>query len=52
MRGVAWAVALCFAAVTALSWRYLFIVPVVFSGVITMCLAAAAWRSAQPDSAS
>ncbi len=49
MRGVAWALALCFAAITAVSWRYLFILPVVFAGVITLCLAAAAWRSAKPD---
>jgi hypothetical protein len=47
MRGPAWAFALCFAAITVVSWRYLFILPVVFSGVITLCLAAAAWLSAK-----
>src|SRR4051795_15731 len=48
MRGTAWAFALCFAAITVVSWRYLFILPVVFSMVITACLTAAAWRSAKP----
>jgi hypothetical protein len=48
MRGTAWAFAFCFAAVTVLSWRYLFIVPIVFSFVITVCLIAAAWLSAKP----
>lgn len=45
MRGTAWAFALCFAAITVLSLRYLFIIPTVFSGVITFCLTAAAWLS-------
>lgn len=43
MRGVTWAFALCFAAITVLSWRYLFILPVVFSAVVTVCLVSAAW---------
>jgi hypothetical protein len=47
MRGTAWAFALCFAAITAVSCRYLFIVPIAFSSVITLCLAAAAWLSAK-----
>jgi len=47
MRGTAWAFALCFAAITVVSWRYLFILPIVFSSVITLCLAAAAWLSAK-----
>jgi hypothetical protein len=47
MRGTAWAFALCFAAITLVSWRYLFIIPIVFSIVITLCLAAAAWLSAK-----
>ena len=45
MRGTAWAFALCFAVITVLSWRYLFILPIAFSIVITLCLAAAAWLS-------
>ena len=47
MRGTAWAFALCFAAITVVSWRYLFILPIVFSVVITVCLTAAAWLSAK-----
>jgi len=47
MRGTAWAFALCFAAITVLSWRYLFILPIAFSIVITLCLIAAAWLPAK-----
>src|SRR6202161_807891 len=47
LRGTAWAVALCFAAITVVSWRYLFILPIAFSIVITLCLTAAAWLSAR-----
>jgi hypothetical protein len=50
MRGTVWALALCFVAVTILSWKYFFIVPVVFSFVITVCLIVAAWLSAKPSS--
>jgi hypothetical protein len=48
MRITAWALALCFAAITVLSWRYLFLIPIVFSMAITVCLTAAAWLSAKP----
>jgi len=47
MRGTKWAFALCFAIITVVSWRYLFIMPIVFSIVITLCLTAAAWLSAR-----
>ena len=47
MRGTAWAFVLCFAAITIVSWRYLFILPIAFSIVITLCLTAAAWLSAK-----
>jgi hypothetical protein len=47
MRGTAWAFALCFAAVTVVSWRYLFVIPIAFSIVITCFLTAAAWLSAR-----
>ena len=46
MRGTAWAFALCFAAIAVVSLRYLFVIPIVFSIVITVCLTAAAWLSA------
>jgi hypothetical protein len=47
MRGTAWAFALCFAAITIVSWRYLFLIPITFSILITLCLTAAAWLSAK-----
>ena len=42
MRVTRWALALCFAAITVVSWRYLFILPIVCSAVITLCLIVAA----------
>lgn len=39
------ALAVCFAALTALSWKYFFTIPIVFSALITICLVGAAWRS-------
>jgi hypothetical protein len=47
MRDTAWAFALCFAAITVVSWRYLFIIPIAFSILITLCLTAAAGLSAR-----
>ena len=47
MRGVAWAFALCFAAITGISWKFLFILPIVFSAVITLCLTVAARLSSK-----
>jgi hypothetical protein len=47
MRGTTWAFALCFAAITVVSWRYLFVIPIAFSIVITGCLTAAAWLAAR-----
>jgi len=44
---IAWALAICFVAVTALGWRFAFTIPIVFSGLITVCLIAAAWLSAK-----
>jgi len=48
MRVTAWAFALCFAAITVVSWGYLFTLPVVFSFVITALLMGAAWVSSSP----
>jgi len=45
IRGIAWAFALCFAAITLVSWKCLFVLPIVFSGVTTACLITAAWLS-------
>jgi hypothetical protein len=47
VRRIAWALAISFAAVTALSLRYAFSTPIVFSTIITMCLIAAPWLSAK-----
>ncbi|HXJ89680.1 MAG TPA: hypothetical protein VMS18_22890 [Candidatus Binatia bacterium] len=47
MRGTAWSFALCYAAITVLSWRYLFVLPFVFSLVITLGLISAAWLSSK-----
>ncbi|MFY9729883.1 MAG: hypothetical protein WB723_03575 [Candidatus Acidiferrales bacterium] len=45
LRGPAWTVVLCFVVLTFLSWRYFFIAPIVFSALITLVLAAAAYSS-------
>jgi hypothetical protein len=43
VRSIGWALAICFVAITALTWRYAFATPLVFSTLITVCLIAAAW---------
>jgi hypothetical protein len=50
MRRTAWSLALCFAGVTILSWKYFFLLPILFLSLITLCLVAAAWLSARPSS--
>ncbi len=50
MRGTAWTFAVCFGAITALSWKFFFLIPIVFSIAITICLTAAAWLSAKQES--
>jgi hypothetical protein len=47
IRCTTWAFAVCFAAITVVSWRYLFILPIVFSLAIALCLTVAAWLSAK-----
>lgn len=42
LRGTRWTFALSFGAITVVSWRYLFILPIVFSLVVAACLLAAA----------
>ena len=44
-RGTGGALALCFAILTVLDWMYFFTIPIAMAGVITVCLAAAAWLS-------
>ena len=48
MRITTWGLALCFGAITVVSWRYLFAIPLVFSFVVTVCLTAAAFQSRRP----
>jgi len=43
MRGIQWALAFSFAAITVVSWIYFFVLPIAFSSAITMCLVSAAW---------
>ena len=45
---VTWGLAICFVAVTFLSWKYFFMVPMIFSAVITLCLIFAAWIAGRP----
>ena len=52
MRGTTWTFALCFAGITVLSWKYFFVIPIVFSIAITLCLTVAAWLSARQVSRS
>jgi len=47
LRRIAWALALSFCVVTALTWSYGFTIPLVFSVLITACLIAAAGLSAK-----
>ena len=49
VRSISWALAIFSAAVTALSWRYAFTTPIVFSTLITVCLVAAAWLSVKAE---
>jgi len=49
MRGTAWAFAVCFAAITVCELEIPLRLPIVFSGVITVCLIAAAWLFSAGD---
>jgi hypothetical protein len=51
MRSIGWVFAICFVAVAFLSWKFFFIVPLIFSVLITACLIAAAWLSRKPSPA-
>ena len=47
MRGLAWAFALAFAAITVVSWIDLFLIPILFSALITLVLIAGAWLASR-----
>ncbi len=38
-----WGLVLCFLAVTIFSWKYFFVVPVVLSGLVTICFILGTW---------
>ena len=44
---VTWAFALSFVVIGVLSWRYFFLVPLVFSSLVALCLLVAAWSAAR-----
>jgi hypothetical protein len=41
LRVTAWALSLSFVALTVLNWMYFFTIPIVFSGLIAVCLVSA-----------
>ena len=45
---VTWGLAACFVVVTFLSWKYFFVAPIIFSGLVAICLVLAAWVAARP----
>ncbi len=45
---VRWAFAICFAALTVMTWKYFFPAPTVFSALVTVSLLLAAWKGAEP----
>ena len=51
VRGIGWSLALCFVVLTFLSFRYFFVLPLIFSIAIAVCLMVAAWLSAKPSHA-
>jgi len=46
---IRWALAICSVGVAALSWKYFFIAPGVFSSAVAMCLVLAAWLGGKPE---
>ena len=48
MQWITWGLSICFVAVTFLSWKYFFMIPLIFSSLITLCLVLAAWFSRKP----
>ena len=47
LRLVTWGFALAFVAITLITWRYFFVAPLIFSGVVALCLLLAAWSVAR-----
>jgi hypothetical protein len=51
LRGIRWALAVCFVALTFLSFRCFFFLPLVFSALIAVCLIVAASLQVKPSAA-
>ena len=51
VRAIGWSLAISFVVLTFLSFKYFFILPLIFSIVIAVCLIVAAWLSAKPGEA-
>jgi hypothetical protein len=51
LRGIRWSLAVCFVALTFLSFRYFFFLPLVFSALIAVCLIVAASLQVKPSAA-
>jgi hypothetical protein len=45
VRGIQWTFAICYVAITVLSWKYAFTAPLVLSALIAACLIAGVWPS-------
>ena len=45
LRATSWVLSLSFVAITALCWMYFFTIPIIFSGLIAVCLVGATWLS-------
>jgi len=48
MPGITWSLAICFLLVTAVSWKYFFVAPLVFSAAITLLLLSGSWLAGRP----
>jgi hypothetical protein len=44
-----WGLAILFVVIAALSWVYLFILPLIFASVVSLCLITAAWLASKED---
>lgn len=44
LRFIMWSFAVCYVVITLLTWRYFFIAPLIFTGLVAICLVLAAWR--------
>ncbi|MFI5091659.1 MAG: hypothetical protein ACHP7P_16590 [Terriglobales bacterium] len=45
LRIIRWSLAACYVIIAVLTWRYIFVAPLVFAGLVASCLTLAAWRA-------